>query len=679
MPKRPQSGRNRDARYAYAREGDDEHLDYRTDAPGSRKREKESDQDKKDESFAPGGSAARMGAMPMGAMLGGGSDASVKEKVSSGAPIVENELGSSGGVNEYNLVGDTEMPAMSSEPTLNTNNPASGGSLFDDTDSSDLNGVGGVGDIGAVENVPAVDMSPSSTTQSGPSTLSGDRENNGQDSISGVSTTNPQSSVPVDAESPKNIEIDGQTGADGIVADNAAIAVTPIQDHNNNQEETVIDLRRLLVSLGFLDGDADLIVRVISDGVITAAELEQIKRIKYKGIPENLLGDVELETIEGVVAPNVENEALHINETPSTVVNDSGHNNNIDIPVKVTETQNQAIGRIEIDNQRQTPPPRVKVTLDENGNIHIERMDDSGHTTSSIDVNNDNSIEVNSYEPQPEDPIDADGIQAQGQSGESYSHPKDSHHDGEVYSERELNKSGTNELDDADASYEKNAETRADSGTNNKGATENKRPDSVAYNNGIDTPIKSKEAQSNAKEYSTEDAAESSGVIPVIPVVVPPDSKKQQNDSSTNPDEKNSQYKDSNQTIENDQNNKNGNNGQHSANGNNNHVSTSKNSTGFEYLSTEYFAEAEKAAKLVAEAVRDLRTKIQMADYAASQKWLGKGHQQFKNLAYTVEIQLRDISEEFWSFYEDLTDAHSSYLEADEAAATSVNAIKDGK
>jgi hypothetical protein len=99
-------------------------------------------------------------------------------------------------------------------------------------------------------------------------------------------------------------------------------------------------------------------------------------------------------------------------------------------------------------------------------------------------------------------------------------------------------------------------------------------------------------------------------------------------------------------------------------------------SSGFECLSTKDFDRAELAAKHAAEKVRDLKLKIQTADFAASQRWLGKGHQEFKKFAYTIEIQLKDISDEFWDFYEELIEVHDAYLTADEEAATAVNSAK---
>lgn len=90
-------------------------------------------------------------------------------------------------------------------------------------------------------------------------------------------------------------------------------------------------------------------------------------------------------------------------------------------------------------------------------------------------------------------------------------------------------------------------------------------------------------------------------------------------------------------------------------------------------LDTERFSDVELAAKGVAENVERLQSKLANVKVMADINWVGKGREEFNNLYKVVELQLKDISKEFWSIYDALCDAEVSYLEADQELATQIN------
>ena len=78
-------------------------------------------------------------------------------------------------------------------------------------------------------------------------------------------------------------------------------------------------------------------------------------------------------------------------------------------------------------------------------------------------------------------------------------------------------------------------------------------------------------------------------------------------------------------------------------------------------LDTEHFSDVEVAAREIANDVENLKTLIATSKSIAMQNWVGGGRDEFSNLCYAVERQMKDISEEFWSVYDALVDAEGVF------------------
>lgn len=94
-------------------------------------------------------------------------------------------------------------------------------------------------------------------------------------------------------------------------------------------------------------------------------------------------------------------------------------------------------------------------------------------------------------------------------------------------------------------------------------------------------------------------------------------------------------------------------------------------------LNTTHFADVELAARDIANNVSDLKQMISMSRTAAVLNWMGDGRNEFEDLSYVIEQQMKDISDEFWTVYESLVEAEGTFIEADNAVATEFNAVLD--
>lgn len=91
-------------------------------------------------------------------------------------------------------------------------------------------------------------------------------------------------------------------------------------------------------------------------------------------------------------------------------------------------------------------------------------------------------------------------------------------------------------------------------------------------------------------------------------------------------------------------------------------------------LDTKNFSEVEVAAREIANSVSDLKMLVSAGRTAACANWIGEGRDEFENLSYVIEQQMKDISDEFWDVYETLVNAESAFIEADNAVATEIEA-----
>lgn len=87
-------------------------------------------------------------------------------------------------------------------------------------------------------------------------------------------------------------------------------------------------------------------------------------------------------------------------------------------------------------------------------------------------------------------------------------------------------------------------------------------------------------------------------------------------------------------------------------------------------LNTEHFSDVEVAAREIANNVQDLKLLISKSRLQVVKHWSGKGRDEFENLSYVIQQQMKDISDEFWTVYETLVDAEGAFMETDDAVAT---------
>lgn len=90
-------------------------------------------------------------------------------------------------------------------------------------------------------------------------------------------------------------------------------------------------------------------------------------------------------------------------------------------------------------------------------------------------------------------------------------------------------------------------------------------------------------------------------------------------------------------------------------------------------LDTEHFSDVELAAETIANNVENLKTLMSKSKTLAMQNWIGDGRNEFSNLCYAVEQQMKDISDEFWSIYDALVEAEGVFLTADQELATAIS------
>lgn len=95
-------------------------------------------------------------------------------------------------------------------------------------------------------------------------------------------------------------------------------------------------------------------------------------------------------------------------------------------------------------------------------------------------------------------------------------------------------------------------------------------------------------------------------------------------------------------------------------------------------LDTEHFSDVEVAAREIANNVRDLQTIVSTSRTATVMNWMGDARNEFEDLSYVIEQQMKDISDEFWTVYESLVEAEGTFIEADNALATEFNSVIDG-
>ena len=93
-------------------------------------------------------------------------------------------------------------------------------------------------------------------------------------------------------------------------------------------------------------------------------------------------------------------------------------------------------------------------------------------------------------------------------------------------------------------------------------------------------------------------------------------------------------------------------------------------------LDTEHFSDVELSAKSIAERVRNLQGDLSGCKTVALADWVGQGRTGFEDLYLAIDMQMKDISDEFWNIYEALISAEEAYMEADQDIATQIESSK---
>lgn len=87
-------------------------------------------------------------------------------------------------------------------------------------------------------------------------------------------------------------------------------------------------------------------------------------------------------------------------------------------------------------------------------------------------------------------------------------------------------------------------------------------------------------------------------------------------------------------------------------------------------IDTSNFSDAEVAIREIAQTVGDLCAQLALSRTLALANWVGEGRTGFENLAYVIDQQMTDISDEFWEMFEELVEVEGCYLETDQELAT---------
>lgn len=87
-------------------------------------------------------------------------------------------------------------------------------------------------------------------------------------------------------------------------------------------------------------------------------------------------------------------------------------------------------------------------------------------------------------------------------------------------------------------------------------------------------------------------------------------------------------------------------------------------------VDTEHFGDVELKLKECAQTVEGLKADFNRACGNAEKSWTGEGHDAFQDLAARAEMEMSDISDEFWAAHEALCEAEGLFLEADAKVGT---------
>lgn len=90
-------------------------------------------------------------------------------------------------------------------------------------------------------------------------------------------------------------------------------------------------------------------------------------------------------------------------------------------------------------------------------------------------------------------------------------------------------------------------------------------------------------------------------------------------------------------------------------------------------IDTATFSDVAHDAEAMAKDVEDLKSDLSSMNLAACRFWVGDGREGFNNLYTSIEMQMKDISEEFWDLYDTILDIEVMYMEADQEIATQLD------
>lgn len=105
------------------------------------------------------------------------------------------------------------------------------------------------------------------------------------------------------------------------------------------------------------------------------------------------------------------------------------------------------------------------------------------------------------------------------------------------------------------------------------------------------------------------------------------------------------------------------------------YVYSSKASDSDFSLDTEGFDMVINESKRIAETVRDLRSKMDMAKADLMFSWAGKGANTFEKKYRILSQQFEDLKDSFYDIYESLLEIEEAYIQAD----TEYSKALDGK